>query len=117
VEENMYQQKDKHCCGAMDSVLERGDSALFYTPELRRYAIKECNENCDCGGKKKRSLMMINVINRCPWCGVLLPKDLSNTWEMILEKEYNIDNPWNIHQECLIPQEFLLDEWWKKRGL
>jgi len=113
----MYQQEVKHCCEAMESVLERGESALFYEPDIRQYAIKECNESCDCGGKKKRSLMMVNVIKRCPWCGTLLPKSLAETWETVLKNEYDIDNPWSIKQKKLIPNEFLTDEWWKKRGL
>jgi|SRR5580692_7242253 hypothetical protein len=113
----MYRSEGRHCCDAMESVLERGNSALFYTPELRRYAIKECNEDCDCGGKRKRSLMMINIINRCPWCGTLLPKTLTDAWETVLKDEYGIDNPWSIKQKKTIPKEFLNDEWWKKRGL
>jgi hypothetical protein len=113
----MYQQEAKYCCNAMEDVLERGDSALFYTPELRRYAIKECNGDCDCGGKKKRSLIMINIITRCPWCGTVLPTNLSDIWETILKNEYHIDKPWLTKQSESIPQEFLTDEWWKKRGL
>ncbi len=95
----------------MESVLERVDSALFYTPEFRRYAIKECNESCNPKGSKKPLLMMVNIINRCPWCGFLLPHDLSDEWEAILKKEYGIKRPWNINEKNLIPQEFRTDEW------
>lgn len=58
-----------------------------------------------------------HAINCCPWCGVRLPKYLSEEREEILRNEYGIDKEWDDKQKVKIPAEFKTDEWWKKRGL
>lgn len=55
-------------------------------------------------------------IDKCPWCGNNLPRDLTDEWFDILEKEYNITDPSDTESH-LVPEEFKTDEWWKKRGL
>nr|WP_253307484.1 hypothetical protein [Rickettsia endosymbiont of Ceutorhynchus assimilis] len=55
-------------------------------------------------------------IQYCPWCGTKLPKELSDEWYDILEKEYNITDPIG-EERSKVPAEFWTGEWWKKRGL
>ena len=54
-------------------------------------------------------------IKFCPWCGEKLPKELDDEWGTILEKEYGIKMP-GLNKDK-VPQEFLTEDWWKKRGL
>ena len=56
------------------------------------------------------------VLWYCPWCGSELPKELGEVWCDILEKEFNISDPFDKEKDK-VPQEFRTDEWWKKRGL
>ena len=97
--------KINFCCADMDDAIEL-DNAVSYSPTYRSYLIY-----CDniTNGYKKR-------ISICPWCGNRLPKDLSEAWDEILAKEYNITDPW-FDDADKIPEEFKTDEWWKKRGL
>jgi len=54
----------------------------------------------------------------CFWCGTKLPKELSDEWLDVLEKEYGLDDACpSEHDDPRIPSEFWTDEWWKKRGL
>jgi Domain of unknown function (DUF6980) len=111
--EEGFRDKLIHCCEAMDSILARGESALFYRAHIRDYLIREIMF-------KKNSIELTGVCNAikyCPWCATKLPKSLGSIREAILEKEYNITESWNIGQKKLIPPEFQTDEWWKKRGL
>jgi hypothetical protein len=100
---------NNHCCPTMERVLERGDSALFYEPVIRRYAIKELHE--DTTG------VMANTIKFCPWCSTKLPPSLADAWEETLKKEFGIKNPMDAYRKKTVPAEFLTNEWWKKRGL
>jgi hypothetical protein len=45
-----------------------------------------------------------------------LPTSLRDIWFEILEKEYGLERPISKDKDS-VPQEFLTDEWWKKRGL
>ena len=97
---------NNHCCEMMDIVLEDKENALQYYAPLRMYFIRE--ENQPAG----------RVINYCPWCASKLPESLYDKQEEILEKEYGLTDTWEGGEHYhLIPEEFLTDEWWKKRGL
>jgi uncharacterized protein DUF6980 len=105
--------KFEHCCETMESILERGESALHYEDDIRTYLIWEILFK-----KGKIYLGACNIIRYCPWCGKKLPEKLGKKMEEILEKEYKLINPWSSKKKMkLIPQEFQTDEWWKKRGL
>jgi hypothetical protein len=109
IRENMFQQKDDYCCYRMKNTVEKNTSTLFYRPHLRRYAIKEKHKNT--------TGTMSNIIDFCLWCGQKLPEDLASEWEKILVQDYKIENPWSAEYKRCIPQEFLTDEWWRKRCL
>ncbi|SDE07936.1 DUF6980 family protein [Kordiimonas lacus] len=51
------------------------------------------------------------LLKNCPWSGKAFPSSLRDKWFELLE-EMNLEAG-----EDEIPEEFLTDEWWKKRGL
>ena len=94
----------KHCCKEMTFFLEENKVAVNYSIKDREYSINLRNSHA------------IQLIKYCPWCGATLPKQLSDEWFDILEKEYGIVDPSDKEREK-VPAEFQTDEWWKKRGL
>jgi hypothetical protein len=57
-------------------------------------------------------------ITYCQFCGTKMPKELSDEWLDVLEKEYGLtDVSPGDYNDLRIPPEFWTDEWWKKRGL
>ena len=95
----------KHCCKEMTFFLEENKVAVNYSVKDREYSINLKNSHA------------IQLIKYCPWCGAKLPKELSDEWFKILEKEYGIECPLSNEEKHKIPKEFKTDEWWKKRGL
>ncbi|MDR3550584.1 MAG: hypothetical protein P4L31_04165 [Candidatus Babeliales bacterium] len=101
------------CCLSMQDALEQADdSPLTYSPDHRSYTISAPRALV-----KKNIVWLGYRVDFCPFCGTKLPKDLTEKWWDILEKEYGIDDPYDDKQKKLIPEEFKTDEWWKKRGL
>jgi|APCry1669189034_1035192.scaffolds.fasta_scaffold127828_2 hypothetical protein len=106
----------EYCCEKMakeaklikDKILR--DHTVVYDYIWREYSVYFCEE------KEKRDRVMLSDIYYCPWCGATLPKQLSDEWFDILEKEYGIVDPSDKEREK-VPPEFKTDEWWKKRGL
>jgi len=94
-----------YCCHAMEQEINDPRVFINYNPKYREYYINTTSKH------------VIRIIDNCPWCGKKLPKNLRNEWFDILEKEYNLDNPWDEKQALLVPEEFKTDEWWKKRKL
>jgi hypothetical protein len=101
-----------HCCEVMESILERGSSALVYHANVRSYEIREIIRY-----RKKISIGASNGIRYCPWCSSKLPKSLEDEWEDELRKTLGIERALEPEEYNLIPAEFQTDEWWKKRGL
>jgi hypothetical protein len=104
--------KTEHCCEVMSSILERGESALYYESSVRLYLIREVIITED-----SVKLGLANRITHCPWCATKLPEPLNDTLEEVLEKEYHMTGPWTEEAIAKLPKEFLTDKWWKKRGL
>jgi hypothetical protein len=82
-----------------------GIEYISYYPRKRSYTISHSEE-------------LGTHMEYCPYCGKKMPKELTDEWYDILEKEYGlIDvNPGDYHDKR-IPKEFWTDEWWRKRGL
>jgi len=59
----------------------------------------------------------IITLDYCPWCGVRLPKELTNEFFATLENEYKIETNMGEYKDTSLPDEFRTDVWWKKRGL
>jgi uncharacterized protein DUF6980 len=108
----MFILSQNHCCVVMESILERGSSALIYRANVRSYEIREIIYY-----KKKISVGASNGITYCPWCASKLPESLGDEIEEILAREFGITKSWEPEQAARIPAEFQTDEWWKKRGL
>jgi hypothetical protein len=103
---------EKFCCGNMNYYATTPETTLMrYDKEFRSYTIK-----------LEYSMARQNCLY-CPWCGIELPKDLSEEWgetllnEGILTPDELENHPWEPEIQKKIPQEFKTDEWWKKRGL
>lgn len=100
------------CCNAMRLWLEDRDCPFMYNAYNRYYTMSAPKSLM-----KKNDVWSCYKVYFCPYCGTKLPKDLVvERWE-ILEKEYGITDPYDTKQKKRIPQEFMTDEWWKKRGL
>ena len=98
--------ENKFCCGTIEYyVLDDPDEYaeyFDYNAQLRSYSFKISKwEHVE--------------ILYCPWCGKKLPKKLSDEWIDILVEEYGI-NPENTFEDPSVPEEFLTEEWWVKRG-
>ena len=109
----------QHCCDTMNARLDpechtNQLQLVEYCPDIRSYSFII---RYDDGKNHGVRLPLLH----CPWCGKKIPKELSHKMEEILEKEYGItEKDWdapgwddNIH----LPEEFMTDAWWKKRGL
>lgn len=94
-----------HCCQLMNKFLENPNFPLEYKSTMRKYRIV-FNNNITRQG-----------IKYCPWCGIKLPKNLTDEFYDTLENEYGIICISDLEENTNIPQEFKTDEWWKKRGL
>jgi hypothetical protein len=96
----------KHCCEDMGHTLLENRTDIGYCPKYREYYVRR---------KKDKNIVL--SLWYCPWCGKKLPKSLRVKWFKLLEKEHGLDDPWSLEQEKLVPEEFMTDQWWKKRGL
>jgi hypothetical protein len=103
--------KNIECCKELAKLLADSVSPLLYTPHTRTYELTVPRFYW-----KDNELYMHFVIRHCPYCGTIFPKDLTDVWADILEKEYNITLPYDEDKDH-VPREFMTDEWWKKRGL
>lgn len=109
----MHRVNNQFCCSDMETSAQNNkDSALTYTPYLRSYVISAPSSLL-----KKNEIWVGLKVKHCPFCGTKLPSSLAQKRLEILEEEYGIDDPYYPEQKKRIPQEFLTDEWWKKRGL
>jgi hypothetical protein len=99
------EQQTSYCCFAIEQEINDPRVFINYSPKYREYSISTISKH------------VMRLISNCPWCGIKLLRSVRNEWFDILEKEYQLDDPWNVEQEKLIPKEFKTDEWWKKRRL
>jgi hypothetical protein len=93
-----------HCCDQMDSLLNRGQTAIAYNEILREYSILDQHL-----ASTARQEMIF-----CPWCGKRLPASLRDEWFEVMEREFGIDDP---NSSPPGPQEMHTDAWWRKRRL
>jgi len=98
----------QYCCELMDIFLEDERIPIIYYEAVKEYDIPLLY---------KGKITALQGIDYCPWCGKRLPKSLNDEWFSILKSEYGLDDPHSKEQEKLVPEEFMTDQWWKKRGL
>ena len=94
-----------HCCQEMKVFTDDPRVQIIYSPRVRKYYIPLKFQSA------------VQGIRYCPWCGKKLPAGLSEKFDEVLEKEYNIDCYIDAEESGTLPEEFNTDEWWKKRGL
>ena len=98
-----YFKNVKFCCGGLEGCSEElryADTHQFITYERR-----------------KRSFSIgYHLIPYCPFCGKKFPKELGLEWIHLVEKEFGEEylSPPKMYE---LPEEWLTDEWWVKRGL
>lgn len=102
----------EHCCEILNDALSNPDAFLSYSPRYREYFIPVLSDY-----EAGNEISALQGISYCPWCNTKLPESTRDLWFDILEKEYQLDDPWDEDQENLIPKEFKTDEWWIKRNL
>lgn len=100
------------CCKEIELLINDPESPLEYEPTRRLYFLVSVPKEF----RRKNELSIAFEISHCPKCGKELPKDLSDEWLSIVEKEFGITSPLDEKIETL-PQKFRTDKWWKKRGL
>jgi hypothetical protein len=99
---------EQHCCELMDMFLADPRISLLYSSMYREYYIPL---------RYKKDIASLQMIFYCSWCAKKLPRSVRDEWFELLEKEHGLDDPWSLEQEKLVPEEFMTDQWWKKRGL
>jgi len=85
-------ENKNYCCEDMKTFIEDPRIKINYNAEHRMYHLEITST-----GK-------IHLIHYCPSCGALLPKNLVDKWFETLEKELNIDDPYDTEQKKLIPE-------------
>jgi hypothetical protein len=103
--ESYCHKVENHCCYELTESINATKSPFRYIPNMRRYIVN-----------KNKSGTSFYVITYCPWCGKKLPEDLGDLFTDILITEYQLSRN-DIYDNVGIPEEFKIDEWWKKRGL
>src|ERR1700687_6202515 len=86
--------QESHCCISMKLSLEDDKVPLYYSPIYREYDISLLYKN---------RVTALQGMVYCPWCSTTLPISLRDEWFELLEKEYNIDRPFDDDEEKLIP--------------
>lgn len=101
---NINEKNPSYCCGALDYQIQSSSCPVQYNKQWREYGIRDFKSTS------------ISLMIFCPNCGTRLPSSLRDEWFDVLEKEYNLEDPIGDDKKK-IPEEFLADDWWKKRGL
>lgn len=97
-----------HSCKKMNQFLNDQRIPLSYLSIFNEYALQ-----------LKRSTMIHEPINYCPWCGCTLPKSLRQKFIKTVNEATSIQAKkiTKIITKKNLPAEFKTQEWWKKRGL
>lgn len=93
----MYKLKDDFCCVAMKGCINDPDASLHYLPQLRYYTITAPTPLL----VKAKTSWGGYTVTFCPYCGIKLPNDLIEERMDILEKEYGIDDIYDVEQKSL----------------
>ena len=93
-----------HCCEQMLFALADRLNLLRYSLGFREYGFKVPKSTGHC------------LLDYCVFCGAKLPDSLRDEWFYILKLEYELEDPLWKEARKMVPAEFWIDEWWKKRG-
>ena len=100
----------------MEGALEEHGTPLRYTPRTRSYDMEYGTvfRNTETG---EDAAVVVEPLKYCPWCGVKLPKDLFEEWVKIIKKKFKVEHSFDKEELKKVPEEYMTDEWWKKKGL
>ena len=99
-------KKGDCCCQLMNRFVDDPRVGIDYNKKLREYSID-----------LKLTRAVQQDIFHCPFCGFKLPKGLRQEYCNIVKNKFSIDCIFNDEETKKLPEEFMSDQWWKKRGL
>lgn len=111
---NAETMKNDFCCEGLQAIVEDPKCALKYRAYTRDFILTVPEY---LRAKQKNAVYPNYKLSHCPRCGTKFPESLADEWYETMEKELGIDGLVGEDERKNMPQEFLTDEWWKKRGL
>lgn len=121
-----YNPEKGYCCNFIKTITKQSTKhfewsyalPIKYHPQTRTFLLTDCpgflHKN-ELPGKYRATIGF--SLQYCPQCGAEFPKDLTDEWYNIMEKDLGIEYPNDPGKREQIPAEYETDEWWKKRGL
>lgn len=106
----------EHCCLGLEGALESYGSPFRYIPYERQYIV-EYNSSFTNEESGEIACVVASTLSYCPWCGKKLPKDLMDEWQNEIGQKFGIKNALDKEELKKVPQEYMTEEWWVKRGL
>lgn len=105
----------EYCCIAMEGALVEQNYPIQYESYTRSYYLEYGPLFKD---KNTGEIVFaaVDTLRYCPWCGFRFPKDLIHEWTEVVKNKFNITDTLDKKQLKKIPEEYMTEEWWKKRG-
>ena len=100
----------------MEGALEEYGTPLRYIPYTRSYYMEygTAFKNEETG---EIVFGVAEPLFYCPWCGIKLPKRLMQEWKTIVKKKFNVTDTLDKDELKKVPEEYMTEAWWKKKGL
>lgn len=102
------------CCIALEGAIKDKNHSIFYSPHTRAFHVKTGPLYID-KNTGEEAFEVADTLNYCPWCGKKFPKNLRDEWYDEIEK-MGFELPLDPNDYNKIPDEYMNEEWWKKRG-
>lgn len=84
--------------------------------ESEEYADSDAFIECDIITRSFWIVGIGHMISHCPFCGKKFPKELGLEWIHLVEEQFG-EEYLSSPKMYELPEEWLTDEWWVKRGL
>jgi len=104
------------CCIALANAIQEEDNSIFYKPFLREYYLKRLPVFAD-GKLVYDNRDVVDTLRYCPWCGTEFPKSLRDEWADEVEKKFSVESILDKEELKKVPEEYMTEEWWRKKGL
>ena len=100
----------------MEGALEEYGTPLRYASHTRSYDMEYGTvfKNSETG---EDAAVVVEPLIYCPWCGVKLPKNLFVEWVKTVKRKFNVEATYDKEELKKVPEEYMTEEWWKKKGL
>jgi hypothetical protein len=104
--DDIAEKEKDFCCFAFNNCASReGEGSIIYLPQTRSFLLRSGGGSCSDG----RYFDM----TYCPFCGNMLPADLTDILTRIVYDKLKLRD----FDDPNLPAEFRSDAWWKSRGL